>query len=587
MAAKADISEVYASQLENLEKGYALWFPEGYNDSDEIGIGDVGYIKRGTFVEVFKARYTFDDTHNERNVQEERVPPLHQPIPKEALKKVLVREQYMKPDLDLPGLAGGRVGYSLTFREKRGAWLYIPQTGIETATETSYGLIEYMKKHHDHWYDHVAGSGPLHLDIGRSDLIMIQGFVKTPAFAMAAARSGSTSHSGTAEANAVTFASLSLHVEYSLAQQSGMETREPELDDSYHRWPIFIRYLQVRWRIPGIHTSIKLVAGAGPHELPKDPDAGGQGGPAVRAEEDHYEYEIESNLPETSAHSWVDILLDYLLENSDAAMAIASHGDVYSLFPEGSPPEDFRVYLDLIRPKIRVDSDNAAMLDLLELINHHRNQEINGEEAALGFGMGGGGEGPGNNDDADRGNENDARARYGGLVLRDDAPGSEPRKWAHLTIMNKDGSAGTVTSMAVSPDGTQVAASYEDNVIQLWDAKTGMLITSLDGSDQEGAGRHEASVWTTVYSPDGKYLASGGEDGRILVWAAQDIPQEDSTTIRRGKAISKMEAHDIDVWKLAFSSDGETIASGSVGGEVKLWNALTGHCKHELSGHLA
>ncbi|KAI0337361.1 WD40 repeat-like protein [Trametopsis cervina] len=238
----------------------------------------------------------------------------------------------------------------------------------------------------------------------------------------------------------------------------------------------------------------------------------------------------------------------------------------------------------MVQPKIRVDSDKFATLDLLTLINRRRVQQITGNDAVPDSNA----EADAGADVTDQGNDTDARARYGGLVLGCAASSSEQLPWAHLTIVNGgDANPVTVTSMSVSPDGTQVAASYEDDVIQLWDAKAGMLITSLDGSQEEGVGRHEAFVWTTVYSPDGKYLASGGEDGRILVWAAQDIPQEDSTIIRRGKVISNMDAHDIDVWKLAFSSDGETIASGSVGGEVKLWNALTGHCKHELSGHLA
>ena len=43
--------------------------------------------------------------------------------------------------------------------------------------------------------------------------------------------------------------------------------------------------------------------------------------------------------------------------------------------------------------------------------------------------------------------------------------------------------------------------------------------------------------------------------------------------------------HSSAVWAVAFSPDGKTIASGSVEGEIKLWNATAGRLLRTLQGH--
>lgn len=43
--------------------------------------------------------------------------------------------------------------------------------------------------------------------------------------------------------------------------------------------------------------------------------------------------------------------------------------------------------------------------------------------------------------------------------------------------------------------------------------------------------------------------------------------------------------HSSEVYALAFSTDGRTLASGSWDNTVKLWNAQTGRLRHTLTGH--
>lgn len=72
--------------------------------------------------------------------------------------------------------------------------------------------------------------------------------------------------------------------------------------------------------------------------------------------------------------------------------------------------------------------------------------------------------------------------------------------WQSLRIMQGPQSVRTVI---FSPDGGLLVTSG-DNVANIWDAVTGKLIKSLDGSFS-----------TLLFSPDGKYLIAGLTDGRI------------------------------------------------------------------------
>ena len=99
MAKPQHISEVYASQLEDFCQGYPLWSPSGPEGADEIDIGDVGYIREGQFVELFKSKYAKDDSHNARNRELGRIPSLHDPLPKNAYQNLLRTARDMEPNM--------------------------------------------------------------------------------------------------------------------------------------------------------------------------------------------------------------------------------------------------------------------------------------------------------------------------------------------------------------------------------------------------------------------------------------------------------------------------------------------------------
>ena len=100
--------------------------------------------------------------------------------------------------------------------------------------------------------------------------------------------------------------------------------------------------------------------------------------------------------------------------------------------------------------------------------------------------------------------------------------------------------------------------------IKLWDTTTGQQRAFLV---------HPGGVRSVAYSPNGETLASAGWDKTVRLW--------DVTTGKQQVALPHSDA----LRSLAFSPDGKTLASGSEDGTVKLWNTATWREEITLHGH--
>ncbi len=125
--------------------------------------------------------------------------------------------------------------------------------------------------------------------------------------------------------------------------------------------------------------------------------------------------------------------------------------------------------------------------------------------------------------------------------------------------------------VAFSPDGKRIAFAGTDGTAKVWDAATGKEVLTLKA--------HDRQVLTVAFSPDGQHLATGGgqwvyKPGVLQVW--------DLTT---GKEVLSLKGHTEGVRTVAFSPDGKRIASGSMDTTVRVWDAASGLPILTLIGH--
>ena len=112
--------------------------------------------------------------------------------------------------------------------------------------------------------------------------------------------------------------------------------------------------------------------------------------------------------------------------------------------------------------------------------------------------------------------------------------------------------------MVLSPDGSLVAACFDDFTVRLWSTANGKLIKTFEG--------HTDEVWSVQFSPDGKRL----------VW---NVHTESESPVLA------LVGHTDQTVSAVYSHTQDVIATASVDCLIMLWDAETGQHLHTLRGH--
>ncbi|MCA9912748.1 MAG: WD40 repeat domain-containing protein, partial [Anaerolineae bacterium] len=130
---------------------------------------------------------------------------------------------------------------------------------------------------------------------------------------------------------------------------------------------------------------------------------------------------------------------------------------------------------------------------------------------------------------------------------------AESDQWTEAATLN--GHSQRVTSLAFSPDGSQLASGDAEGSLVFWDVASGDMLVAIDGA-------HLGGLEALAYVPDGGVLVSSGRDALIRRWDTTDY-------VSIGEP---MDEHTARVTSLAFSPDGSMMVSGSYDNHVLLWD---------------
>lgn len=144
-----------------------------------------------------------------------------------------------------------------------------------------------------------------------------------------------------------------------------------------------------------------------------------------------------------------------------------------------------------------------------------------------------------------------------------------------------EGHQGNVTGVAIAPDSKTAATTSEDGTIRLWDLASGKELRQMSPPQaEEGAAANAffgnaavAGGVTLLFSPNGKQLAGSWNDGAVILW-----------NVENGKVLHRMKAHDYGLCSLAFAPNGKGLASGGTDGRVLWWDTNTGKQIRQFAG---
>ena len=122
---------------------------------------------------------------------------------------------------------------------------------------------------------------------------------------------------------------------------------------------------------------------------------------------------------------------------------------------------------------------------------------------------------------------------------------------------------GDMRSVDWSPDGELIVAGGDNMIVSLVDLRSEKAVA---------IGKQTHGITQVRFTPDQQQVCSAGFDGRVRFWSLD------------GKPLKVLEAVAAPIRGLAWSSDGDLMATGHEDGTIRFWNA-EGKVPHVVRGH--
>jgi len=180
-------------------------------------------------------------------------------------------------------------------------------------------------------------------------------------------------------------------------------------------------------------------------------------------------------------------------------------------------------------------------------------------------------------------------------------------EWELISLLQ--GFRGTVTNLEFNHTGSTLASASLDNSISLWDIEVYGRADYLRG--------HEDIVYDVAFSPNGEKLASAAWDGTFRIWdvsSGQEIFSLPATTQvasgvtfdPTGEKLAAVDRETLTIWntssgisllkvdlpkgyhpdrRVTFSSNGRLVATGTLNGEVLLFDPTSGKLLATFNAH--
>ncbi|GJE94313.1 WD40 repeat domain-containing protein [Phanerochaete sordida] len=566
---------IYPSSMFSLDLGYALWYPEPHARTGEPHVGDVGYTSDGAFIRLFNV----DKSNAEHAVtfpwkpvfpltdsnvpspdifamlDQRRRPIEPGPYPSHGVRKAEIGGSILYGRYG----ASGDISVGYTCKDTQGGLLVLQSEAEYASVFAVAHLKTYVAKHHESWLMYARSLG---CEVSEEDVFLVGGWVKTSADWKATAFSNHATKKSLSLKGAVSgMLGLGFHGSDSRSDYGAKSHRQgtkyrnnndkPPQNDLSKDQAVFLKRYKVKRRLGVLKT---IVAGAGYDQLPRGGGSDGYPGAGIAVNLDG-----EDHKPEDNGIHWLedkivdplDVLLDYILEISDADVAVACDLDLESIVGVDVRPIDFATYLRKVQPPVDLSSQYGT-ISIPALLSQEHVKKL--EKRLV------------KREDIRRWPKislDRAGAPSLAVVRFKDATDTSPdipSKWHYLRFQAfEQPGAAPRPVMGFSPDDKLFAAVSDLCQITVWRLVDGLSVQTL----QEGG--HSFIITAISFSPDSQHLASCSHDETIIIW-----------DISSGRALRRLVGHQEPVEHVSYAAGGSLLASASSDSVVKIWDAHSG-----------